>query len=108
MTPIVADPSFDMGLYMNIVQRSAVGEIAKNARLSDLDNLVNTIKRVTGATAAVNTEPPLPEVDYGIRMMEEAIQKVRTSVGGGKRRRVGNTRKRRLRRNRLKTRGRKN
>jgi hypothetical protein len=108
MMPIVSDPSFDMRLYMNIVQRSAVGEIAKNVRLSDLDNLVNTIKRVTGATAAVNAEPPLPEVDFGIRMMEEAIQRVRASAGGGKRRRAGSTRKRRMRRNRLKTRGRKN
>jgi len=107
MTPIVSDPSFDMKMYMNIVKRNVVGEMAVNARLSDLENLVNTIKRITGATAAVNAEPLLPEVDYGINMMEEAIAKVK-AVAGGKRRRVANTRKRRLRRNRLKTRGRKN
>jgi hypothetical protein len=106
MGPIMSDPSFDVGLYMKLVQRSAVGEIAKNARLSDLDNLVNTIKRVTGATAAVNAEPPLPEVDYGIRMMEEAIAKVK-ATSGGKRRKVSKTKKR-VKRNRLKTRGRKN
>jgi hypothetical protein len=109
MTPIVADPSFDMRLYMNILQRSVVGEIQRNARLSDLDNLVNTLKRVTGTTAALNAEPPLPETDYGIRMMEEAIFRVRGATAGGKRRRIKDrTRKRKLKRNRTKARVRKN
>ena len=65
MMPIVSDPSFDMRLYMNIVQRSAVGEIAKNVRLSDLDNLVEHFNKLFESKGTFKNRFRLNGVDYG-------------------------------------------
>lgn len=99
------DNSFDMKLFINTVERFVVGQVGKNARLSDLDNLVNTLKVKTGSTAAMNAIVPGP--DEGIDMMMNAISRVRGSVSGGKRRKISRTRKRIIRR-RVKSRARKN
>jgi hypothetical protein len=94
-----------------LVQKT-FGPIIKINGLSELDNLVNTLKEKTGRTESKNAEPPLPDVDYGIRMMEEAIAKVERTIGGRRRvvkkRSKLRTAKTRLRRNRIKTRVRKN
>jgi len=105
MESLLADASFNMDLYIKVVQRVLLGEVANNPRLSKLDNLVNALKMRTGSTQAMNAI--VPEPDIGIDMMMDAIMRVRAAAGG--RRRVKDrTRKRKVRRNRIKSRARKN
>jgi hypothetical protein len=105
MEPLLADASFNMDLYIKEVQRVLLGQVANNPRLSKLDNLVNALKVRTGPTQAMNAIVPGP--DIGIDMMMDAIMRVRAAAGG--RRRVKDrTRKRKARRNRMKSRARKN
>ena len=105
MESLLADASFNMDLYIKVVQRVLLGEVANNPRLSKLDNLVNALKMRTGSTQAMNAI--VPEPDMGIDMMMDAIMRVRAAAGG--RRRVKDrTRKRKVRRNRIKSRARKN
>jgi hypothetical protein len=105
MEPLVRDASFNMDLYIDIIRKRLVGQVANNIRLSKLDNLVNALKVATGPTAAINAV--VPESDEGIDMMWDAIMKVRAVVGG-RRGMKNRTRKRKLRRNRMKSRARKN
>lgn len=99
------DKSFNLKLYIELVQRYSIGEMASNSRFSELDNLVNQTVLVTGKTAERNASVPGP--DAGIDMMMDAIGKVRVTMGG-KRRRVMGTKKRVQRRRRIKSRARKN
>ena len=101
MEPLVADVSFDFNQYLNLVQRDLLGTIGMNERFSDLDNLINGIKNKTGVTVGANVV--VPEPDIGINMMMNAINKVKLLVRGGKRRRIGRTNKRIMRRRRIKS-----
>jgi hypothetical protein len=107
MRPIVTHSSFNMDIYMNLVQR-VVGQLLKNSGVSDLDNLVNTIKVRTGPTAALNSL--VPEPDEGIDMMMDAITKVNVITKSGGRRltkKKHRTIKKKLRHTRVKSRVRK-
>jgi hypothetical protein len=107
MTPLTLDNSFDMKLYVYLVENTILGKINKNAKLSDLDVLVNALEEKTSGT--VSASAIVPESDSGIDMMMDAINRVKAVASGGKRRRtVDNTRKKKTRRTRAKTRDRKN
>jgi hypothetical protein len=106
LAPVMVDASFNNDLYLKLLERTLLGGIAKNARLTDLDNLVNTIKMRTGQTATANV--PVPGPDAGIDMMNEAIGRVTRAASGGKRRKGRTMKKKIMRRQRVKSRARKN
>lgn len=103
---LIKDKSFNLNLYVELVKRYSIGEIAGNSRFSELDNLVNRTVGITGKTADRNVSVPGP--DAGIDMMMAAIGIVRAKTGGKRRRRVTRTKKRIIRRRRVQSRARKN
>lgn len=96
----------NMGLFIRLVEKYVIGKLPNSDGLP-MKRLLDHFKAKTGDTVSRNTSVPGP--DEGIGMMEDAIGKVRASMRGGKRRRVNDrTRKRRMRRIRVKSRARKN
>lgn len=102
------DPQFNFDMFYKLIERYSLGPIPDNGRSTPLKRLVNYMKALTKGTSSVSTPPPPP--DSGITMMMEAIGRVKASAGGKRRREDGKlkTRKRKMRRNRVKTRARKN
>jgi hypothetical protein len=73
---LLRDGQFNMTLYINLLEEYVLGYIKYNPQLSDLDNLINHVEKLSAyKEPVVNTT--VSAQDDGINMMLNAITKVK-------------------------------